>query len=127
MSVQASHISFTKHARCGFCFLTVQLAYTFDAGPNAFLLTLSDDAPMVLALLRECFGEAVTKNGDTPVAKLPRLENQLEVTGIQYPANVDLTDLEVRHASYTKLSWLFSLWRMIVEQPVGRIFAVTAV
>uniref|UniRef100_A0A0R3X0S0 MDD_C domain-containing protein n=1 Tax=Hydatigena taeniaeformis TaxID=6205 RepID=A0A0R3X0S0_HYDTA len=76
------------------------VAYTFDAGPNAFLLTLADDAPLVLALLAECFGEVEGKRGlsgygDDSDKKGPHIETHtghLEVEGIQYSSEVDLSD-----------------------------------
>ncbi|VDD77941.1 unnamed protein product [Mesocestoides corti] len=77
------------------------VAYTFDAGPNAFLLTLADDAPLVLTLLSECFrSPSVNLNEHKDKAKKARLEEStdqrphnfanLEVKGIQY-ASVDLS------------------------------------
>ncbi|KAL5967992.1 Diphosphomevalonate decarboxylase [Taenia solium] len=84
------------------------VAYTFDAGPNAFLLTLADDAPLVLALLAECFGavgvehegEGLSDYGDNLDNKRARLETQasrLEVKGIQYSSEVDLADHRVSY------------------------------
>ena len=70
------------------------MAYTFDAGPNAFLLTLADDVPLVLSLLTECFGKSEGRNGeclnnqgDDPHIKKPCLDTRkqcLEVRGIPY-------------------------------------------
>ncbi|KAL5104827.1 Diphosphomevalonate decarboxylase [Taenia crassiceps] len=78
-------------------------AYTFDAGPNAFLLTLARDAPLVLALLDKCFGAVAPRHGGEGLSdygnnldnKRARLETQagnLEVKGIQYSLEVNLAD-----------------------------------
>uniref|UniRef100_A0A0X3PZJ4 Diphosphomevalonate decarboxylase n=2 Tax=Schistocephalus solidus TaxID=70667 RepID=A0A0X3PZJ4_SCHSO len=88
------------------------LAYTFDAGPNAFLLVLKDDVAWVLALLTARFGDKKLGNrtelnisprqpdgDDLRVAKLRRVEQHLstestttttvghtlEIRGLQYP------------------------------------------
>ncbi|BHF76449.1 hypothetical protein SprV_0501954700 [Sparganum proliferum] len=85
------------------------LAYTFDAGPNAFLLVLEDDVAWVLALLAARFGEQRPEDGtgsneadgdDVSAAKQRRIEQSfstesaptttaaghtLEVRGLQYP------------------------------------------
>ncbi|VDO14463.1 unnamed protein product [Rodentolepis nana] len=71
-------------------------AYTFDAGPNAFILTTANDASVVLALLSKCFGNSsYSPEGDNELeVKKQRMEvpenGHIEVRGISYSEKIDL-------------------------------------
>ncbi len=76
------------------------MAYTFDAGPNAFLLALEEDMPLVLALLVHAFGDVRNEETtdrterDLVESKQIRLDDNggrsLKMRGIMYtPANLD--------------------------------------
>ncbi|KAM3178220.1 hypothetical protein ACTXT7_003026 [Hymenolepis weldensis] len=74
------------------------VAYTFDAGPNAFILTQANDAPVVLTLLSECFGNPSHGHEDANGLEIKREQIEMpdymrfEVRGISCSDKVDLTD-----------------------------------
>ncbi|VDL18752.1 unnamed protein product [Hymenolepis diminuta] len=80
------------------------LAYTFDAGPNAFILTQANDAAVVLTLLSECFGSPSHGLEDANGLEIKRErietpENRyFEVRGISCYDSVNLTDNRVRNS-----------------------------
>nr|CDS31706.2 diphosphomevalonate decarboxylase [Hymenolepis microstoma] len=71
-------------------------AYTFDAGPNAFILTTANDAAVVLTLLSECFGNSSHCLEDANELKVKRQRMEMpesrhfEVRGISYSEKVNL-------------------------------------
>uniref|UniRef100_A0A095A2A5 Uncharacterized protein n=1 Tax=Schistosoma haematobium TaxID=6185 RepID=A0A095A2A5_SCHHA len=65
------------------------VAYTFDAGPNAFLLTESQNISIVLKYLVECFGYTVGadsffNDADKVTIKCLNSNKYLKITGIPY-------------------------------------------
>ncbi|VDP69743.1 unnamed protein product [Schistosoma mattheei] len=67
----------------------VSVAYTFDAGPNAFLLTESQNISIVLKYLVECFGYTVgadsfVNDADKITIKCLNSNKYLKITGIPY-------------------------------------------
>ncbi|CAH8673704.1 unnamed protein product [Schistosoma rodhaini] len=74
-------------------FMKNVVAYTFDAGPNAFLLTESQNISVVLKYLVECFGYTVeadsfVNDADKITIKCMNSNKYLKITGITY----DLSD-----------------------------------
>ncbi|CAH8645894.1 unnamed protein product [Schistosoma curassoni] len=70
-------------------FMKNVVAYTFDAGPNAFLLTESQNISIVLKYLVECFGYTVGadsffNDADKVTIKCLNSNKYLKITGIPY-------------------------------------------
>nr|CAH8868744.1 unnamed protein product [Trichobilharzia regenti] len=90
-------------------FMKTVVAYTFDAGPNAFLLVEVNNIPIILSYLIECFGctppppsPPLPSTTTPPVAeassdsvKSNQSEKQLKVTGISYTPSSDPLDAEL--------------------------------
>ncbi|CAH8868531.1 unnamed protein product [Trichobilharzia szidati] len=106
--VYLNHIS---HCLMGFVhqinkhFMKTVVAYTFDAGPNAFLLMEVNNIPVILSYLIECFGctppptttttAAASSDSSADAVKSRNSEKQLKITGISYTPSNDPLDPEL--------------------------------
>ncbi|KAA0198070.1 Diphosphomevalonate decarboxylase [Fasciolopsis buskii] len=65
----------------------ISVAYTFDAGPNCFLVAMEKDMPVLQFLLVASFGSTCNPTGDSTVSvDVGGATRSLELRGLRYPA-----------------------------------------